>query len=81
MHNPASSVGNETQNLLREFVIQTDHLISARQPDFIIIKKNKNKKKKNEKAKNKKKKKKKKKEKENLQNCGLCFPGDHRVKF
>ena len=40
----------------RDFEIQTDHLISARQPDLLIV---------NEK-------KKKKKEKKNLPNSGLC---------
>ena len=39
MHNPESMLENETQKLLRDFEIQTDHLISARQPDLIIINK------------------------------------------
>ena len=60
MHNPAPVLENNTQKLLWDFVIQTDHLISARRPDLIIINK---------------KKKKKKKKKENLQNCRFCCPG------
>ena len=39
MHNPASVLENETHELLCDFEIQTDHLISARQPDFKIINK------------------------------------------
>ena len=37
MHNPESVKENEMHKLLWDFEIQTDHLISARQPDFIII--------------------------------------------
>ena len=37
MHNPAPVLENDTYKLLREFNIQTDHLIPARRPDFIII--------------------------------------------
>ena len=36
MHNPASLLENESQKLLWDFKIQTDHLISARRPHFII---------------------------------------------
>ena len=39
MHNPASVLENNTHKLLWDFDIQTDHLISARRPDLIIIKK------------------------------------------
>ena len=39
MHNPASVMENETHKLLRDFDLQTDHLISTRRPDLIIIKK------------------------------------------
>ena len=39
MHNPESVLENETHKLLRDFDIQMNHLISARQPDLIIIKK------------------------------------------
>ena len=47
MHNPASVLENDTHKILWDFDIQTDHLISARRPDLIIInKKNKKKKKK-----------------------------------
>ena len=44
MHNPAPVLENDTLKLLWDFDIQTDHLISARRPDFIIIKKKKKKK-------------------------------------
>ena len=38
MFNLASVLENETQKVLWDFEIQTDHLISARLPDLIIIK-------------------------------------------
>ena len=41
MHNPASVLENDTHKLLWHFDIQTDHLISARQPDLKIINNNK----------------------------------------
>ena len=41
MHNPASVLENNTYKLLWDFGIQTDHLISARRPDLIIINKKK----------------------------------------
>ena len=34
MHNPESVLENEIHINLREFEIQTDHLISARRPDL-----------------------------------------------
>ena len=37
MHNPAPVLENDTHKLLLDFDIYTDHLISARRPDFIII--------------------------------------------
>ena len=37
MHNPTAALENETHKLLWDFDIQTDHLISARRPDLIII--------------------------------------------
>ena len=37
MHNPASVLENNTHKLLWDFDIQTDHLISARRPDLLII--------------------------------------------
>ena len=49
MHHPASVLENDTHKLLRDFDIQTDHLISARRPDLIIINNKKKKKKKKEK--------------------------------
>ena len=37
MHNPAPVLENDMHKLLWDFDIQTDHLISARRPDLIII--------------------------------------------
>ena len=37
MHNPESVPENETHKLLWDFVIKTEHLISARRPDLVII--------------------------------------------
>ena len=37
MHNPAPVQENDTHKLLWDFDIQTDHLISTRRPDLIII--------------------------------------------
>ena len=37
MHNPAPVLENDTHKLLWDLDIQTDHLISARKPDLIII--------------------------------------------
>ena len=41
MHNPAAVHENDTHKLLWDFDIQTDHLISARRLDLIIINKKK----------------------------------------
>ena len=41
LHNPASVLENETYKLLWNFDIQTNHQISARRPDLIIINNNK----------------------------------------
>ena len=41
MHNPESILENETYKLLKDFEIQTDHLISARRTDLIKINKKK----------------------------------------
>ena len=41
MHNPAPVQENNTQKLLWDFDIHTDHLISTRRPDLIIINKKK----------------------------------------
>ena len=41
MHNLASVLENDTHKLLWDFDIQTDHLISARKLDLIIINKTK----------------------------------------
>ena len=43
MFNPAAVLENDTHKLLRDFDIQTDHLISARRPDLIVINKKKKK--------------------------------------
>ena len=43
MPNPAAVLENDTHKLLRDFDIHTDHLISARRPDLIVIKKKKKK--------------------------------------
>ena len=45
MHNAAPVLENDTHKLLWDYNIQTDHLIPARRPDFIIINKKKKKKK------------------------------------
>ena len=37
MHNPVPVLENDTHKLLWDFDIHTDHLISARRPDLIII--------------------------------------------
>ena len=37
MHNPESVFENETHQVLWDFEIQTDHLISARKPNPVII--------------------------------------------
>ena len=37
MHNPAAVLENDTHKVLWDFDIQTDHLISARRPDLIVI--------------------------------------------
>ena len=39
VHKPASAKENETHKLLWDFDIQTDHLMSTRRPDLIIINK------------------------------------------
>ena len=41
MHNPAPVLENDTHKLLWDFSIHTDHLISTRRPDLIIINKKK----------------------------------------
>ena len=44
-HNPESVLEKEMHKLLWDFEIQTDHLISTRRPDLVIINKKKKKKK------------------------------------
>ena len=41
MHNPAPVLENSTHKLLWDFNIHSDHLISARRPDLILINKKK----------------------------------------
>ena len=41
MHNPEPVLKNNTHKLLWDFDLHTDHLISARRPDLIIINKKK----------------------------------------
>ena len=41
MHNPAPVLENDTHKLLWDFDMHTDHLISARRPNLIIINNNK----------------------------------------
>ena len=45
MHNPESVLENEMHKILRDFEIQTDHLISTRGPDLVIVNKKDKKKK------------------------------------
>ena len=42
MHNPAPVLENDTHKLLWDIDLHTDHLMSARRPDLIIINKNNN---------------------------------------
>ena len=44
LHKPAPVLENDTHKHLLDFDIHTDHLISARSPDLIIINKKKKKK-------------------------------------
>ena len=48
MHDPEFILENETNKILWDFKIKTDILISARKPDFDIVKKKKKKKEPNE---------------------------------
>ena len=41
MYNPESDQKNETFKILWDFEIQTDHLVSPRLPDQVIVKNNK----------------------------------------
>ena len=43
MHNTSPVLKNDTRKLLWDFDLQTDHLISARRPDIIIMNKKKKK--------------------------------------
>ena len=46
MYNPESVLENEMHKIFWDFEIQTDPLVSARQPDLVIVNKKKKKKKK-----------------------------------
>ena len=65
MHNPAPILENDAQKLLWDFDIQTDHVISAREPDLIIIKNQK----------------KKKEKKRICNIVDFAVPADHRIKL
>ena len=71
MHNPESVRKNEIHKILKSFEIQTDHLISGRQPDLVIV--------------NKKKKKRKRKKRRKYQRTSwivdFAVPADHKVKL
>ena len=41
MHHPRSLLENDTHKLLWDLDVQTDHLISARRPELMIIKEKK----------------------------------------
>ena len=64
-HNSASVLENDTHKFLWYLDIQTDHLISVRQLDFIIINQ----------------KKKKKKKKRTCKFVNFAVPADHRIKL
>ena len=49
MHKPESVLENEMHKVLCDFEIQTDHLILARQTDWVIVRKKKKEKKKRKK--------------------------------
>ena len=66
MHNPAPVLENNTHKILWDFDIHTDHLISPRRTDPIIIYK---------------KKKKKKKKKRTCKISDLAVPADYRIKL
>ena len=66
IHSPASVLKNKMHELIRDFDIHTDHLISARRPDLMIINK---------------KKKKKKKKKRTCRIVNFAIPADHREKL
>ena len=68
MHNPTPVLENNTHKLLWDFDIHTDHRISVRIPDLIIISK-------------KKKKKKKRKRKRNCQIVDFAVLAGHRIKL
>ena len=79
MHYPEFFLENEMHKLLWDFEIQTDHLISARRPDLIRVKKNKKKQKKQPPPKKKKNK--------GERICRIvnfadpADPADHRIKL
>ena len=72
IHNPASVLENDTHKLLWDFHIQTDHQISVRRPDLIII---------NKKKKKKEKKKEKKRKKRTCIIVDFAVPADYYIKL
>ena len=80
IHNPAPVLEKDTHELLWDFDIQTDHLISARRPDLIIIKKTK-KKKPNQTKQPPHQKKKEKKKKRICKIVDFAVPADQRIKL
>ena len=66
MRKPHSVMENETQKVLKDFMIQTDQLIQARRPGLVIINK---------------KKRRKKKKKKTCRLVDFAVPADHRVKI
>ena len=75
IHNPESVLENETHKIVWDFKLRTDHLITDRRPDQVIVNKKKKKKKK------KKERKKKNKEKRTCRIVDFAVPTDHRVKL
>ena len=71
MHKPVPVLENDTHKLLWDFKIHTDHQISARRPDLIII---------NKKEKRKKERKKERK-KRTCKIVDFAVPADHRIKL
>ena len=69
MHNPAPVLENNTHKLLWNFNIKTDHQISDRKPNLIIINKKK------------RKKKRKKKKKRTCKIVDFAVTADHRIKL
>ena len=72
MHNPKSFLENEPHEILWDFAIKMNHLMSATRPDFVIV---------NEKQKKTKKQQKKNPKTKNCRIVDFTVPADHRVKL